>query len=168
VRPAVKYQSLRGWFLESEYSANFGGQFAPPEAVAARRKGAAAETATGFKNGNQVGGSHSPQGALGTGKPTGYEKSIEHTRRQARQQAGVPEHQAGSFCGQLPVKCAVFQFPGGPSTANERRLSIVAGPVTNYPVLVQFEAMAGSHANRRGERTRYLREHHLHGTRGYT
>ena len=33
----------------SEYNANSEGQFVPPEAVAARRKGAAAETATGFK-----------------------------------------------------------------------------------------------------------------------
>jgi hypothetical protein len=32
-----------------------------------------------------------------TGKPTGYEKNIESTRRQARQQAGVPGHQTGSF-----------------------------------------------------------------------
>ena len=42
--------------------------------------------------------------------------------------------------------------------ANERRLSSVAGPVTSYSVLAQFEATTGIHANRRGERTRYLRE----------
>jgi hypothetical protein len=96
-------------------------------------EGAATETATSFKMEISVVGSihHRARSApavecipqlggpalkqrliLDTGKPTGYELNIEYSHRQARQQAGVPVHQAvHSFCRRLPVECAVFQFP---------------------------------------------------------
>jgi hypothetical protein len=38
------------------------------------------EGVTGFEKGDQVGSHHSPQSALDTGQPTGYDKNIEYTR----------------------------------------------------------------------------------------
>ena len=53
-----------------------------------------------------------PRLILDTGKPTGYEKNIEDTRRRAHEQSEPcldirPIH---SFYGRLPVECAIFQF----------------------------------------------------------
>jgi hypothetical protein len=43
--------------------------------------------------------------------PTGYEKNIESTRRQAvNKQACRGIRPVHSFCGRLPAECAVFSF----------------------------------------------------------
>jgi hypothetical protein len=63
------------------------GQFAPLKTVAAGGRGSDGNC-NWFQKGHQVGWSHSPQGALDTGKPTGYEKNIDiragkHVNKQA-------------------------------------------------------------------------------------
>jgi hypothetical protein len=49
------------------------------------------------KKGNHVGGSHSQARALHSGKPTGYEKTIEHTRRQGPQSSCGRRQRAGAL-----------------------------------------------------------------------
>jgi hypothetical protein len=121
----------------SEYTANSAGSVCAAEGGGGQRKGSD-PNCNWFQKGDEVGWSYSPQGALETGKPTGYEKNIDYTRRQASQQAGVAGHQVvPSCCGRLPVGCAVFQFPvGARLPANVEVEGLAAWGVKQYSFFV--------------------------------
>jgi hypothetical protein len=96
----------------SEYIANSEGQCAQPEAVAARRKGPAAETATGFKKkevslANLI---HSTARAAAENQ-LATKRIFQHTRCQAPQQAAVPA-------------ASRWRIPAGGGCKGSRRVSV--------------------------------------------
>ncbi len=73
------------------------------------------------------------------GKPTGYEKNLESTPRQAFQQVGVQGYQAGSLVpyGRLLADC-LFQLPSAPHLpANVLSEGLAATDAKQYSVFVR-------------------------------